>query len=501
MNRGRRILRESEEMLTQGFGFDNQREKSLEFETKHNIEVVKEHKLVETSSSWNRDKFEAIINEAIREKHEIPWIIFPRVDRLARNIEAAGYFHGLLRRNGLKIGFAQEDLTVDDETATMNVFMVFLHAFKADQDGKQIKSNLLGGRDKLATKVNEVPNGMVIWPFDYHTKRLYGKMTTGKPGINEDRKQWVRKWVQWLIDDGIGLCEIRDRMNDAKVLSPRASRGWKGTRGKWSLKGIRDILKNRQLLGEFSWKGKRYLEDESLRILSNEEFAAIQGILDHNIERRYYNATKYDYPPLRKLVFHHCGQLMYAWPCFKKPRYRCIVCRESVDATILWSEIKAELANGLSREDRLIPALQAQFDSKETAGTLEQEIKIKDSEILKWRCAKDDAFQMGMMLKNYPTEKVQQHIDEAQGHIERLGIEKASLEKQLATLRERTLNIEGIRRLIEIIAGNIEKFTKEQWQRLNEMLKLKVTVYSSNFYVVNVALPPVKHCAIEISLL
>ena len=174
--------------------------------------------------------------------------------------------------------------------------------------------------------------------------------------------------------------------------------------------------------------------------------------LDHNIERRYYNATKYDYPPLRKLVFHHCGQLMYSWPCFKKPRYRCIVCRELVDATILWSEIKAELVNRLLREDRLIPALQAQFDSKETAGTLEQDIKLKDSEILKWRCAKDNAFRMGMMLKNYSTEKVQQHIDEAQGHTERLAIEKASLEKQLATLREQGLNIEGIRRLIEIIA-------------------------------------------------
>jgi rRNA maturation endonuclease Nob1 len=192
---------------------------------------------------------------------------------------------------------------------------------------------------------------------------------------------------------------------------------------------------------------------------------------------------------------------MYAWPCFKKPRYRCIVCRESVDATELWSEIKAELVNGLLREDRLIPALQAQFDSKETADMLEQEIKLKDGEILKWRCAKDHAFRMGMMLKNYPMEKVQQHIDEAQGHMERLAIVKASLEKQLATLREQTLNIEGIRRLIELLAGNIEKLTKEEWQRLNETLKLKVTVYSSDLYVVNVALPPVKQHAIEISRL
>ena len=56
MEKARRVLRESDKTLTEGFGFDQQREKCVQFESKHNLQVVKEHQLVETSSNWNREK-------------------------------------------------------------------------------------------------------------------------------------------------------------------------------------------------------------------------------------------------------------------------------------------------------------------------------------------------------------------------------------------------------------------------------------------------------------
>ena len=190
---GRRVLRESNEVLKEGYGFTNQRDDCIKFETGNGIKVVEEHQLVESSSTWNRAKFLSIIELAIKCKEEIPVIIFPRVDRFARNLEAAGYYLGLLRQNGLVVMFAQEDLVVDSETSLMNVLMFFVHSFKADQDGRQIKHNLLEGRDKLAKLAHEVPNGMVTYPFDYLPKRIYGQMTTGKPTINELRAAWVKK--------------------------------------------------------------------------------------------------------------------------------------------------------------------------------------------------------------------------------------------------------------------------------------------------------------------
>jgi len=272
--KARRVLRESNETLKEGYGFANQREDCIKFETEQVVEVIKEHQLVETSSSWNREKFQKIINEAIQEREEIPAIVFPRVDRFARNLEAAGYYLGLLRQNSLTVMFAQEDLVVDNETSVMSVLMFFIHSFKADQDGKQIKHNILGGRDKLANQAHEVPNGMVIWPFDYFPKRIYGKMVTGKPSLNKERAAWVRKWVEWILEEGIGLAEVCRRMNKAGVPTPRASRGWKGAGKEWKPKAVRDILRSGQLIGILRWKGKCYIEDGET-VLTRDQFETL----------------------------------------------------------------------------------------------------------------------------------------------------------------------------------------------------------------------------------
>ena len=79
MEKARRILRESMETLKEGYGFSNQREDCLKFEGKRGLEIVTEHKLVETSTTWNRQKFEGIIAKAIQERNEIPVVVFPRL--------------------------------------------------------------------------------------------------------------------------------------------------------------------------------------------------------------------------------------------------------------------------------------------------------------------------------------------------------------------------------------------------------------------------------------
>lgn len=485
--KARRVLRESNEILKEGYGFDNQRDDCLKFAAKYELEVVKEHQLVESSTAWNREKFEEIIDKAIQERDEIPGLLLPRVDRFARNQVAAGHYLFLLRQAGLTIMFAQEDLVVDNEASAMKVLMFFIHSFKADQDGKQLKHNLLGGRDKVATVAHEVPNGMVIWPFDYMPKRIYGKMLTGKPSINKERAAWVSKWADWIIEEGLGLAEVCRLMEQNHPLV-KTRRG-----GRFSPKAIRDILRSKQLIGIFEWKGDVYLQDENLRILTDEQFEALQKRLDENRERRYYNAAKYDYPPLPKMVFHTCGQLMYGVPVNGKPYYRCPKCRKSyISAQIIWDEYQQGIKGELLREERLIPAIRAQFDNKDTITRLEREIKAKVDEIQKWRDAKDAAFRLGMMLKNYPQERVQGEIDKAEEKIQHLEAEKANLDKRLSTLREQKLNEEGIRRLCQLLAKNIDSFTKNQWEVLNKLLKLRITVYSKELIAVNVALPPVR---------
>jgi len=492
--KARVTLRESIDSLKEGYGFTNQRDDCFEFAAKHQVKVVKEHQLIESSSTWKREKFDQIIKEAIHNKEEIPAIVFPRVDRFARNLEAAGYYLGLLRQNGLIVMFAQEDLVVDGEGSVMSVLMFFIHGFKADQDGKQIKHNLLGGRDKLATQAHEIPNGMVIWPFDYMPKRLYGRMSTGKPILNNERVAWVKKWAEWVLEDGYGLTDVCRETNGATIKTRRGGNFWP--------KSIRDIMKSRQLVGEFWWKGKLYLKDENLRILTDEVFEAIQKRLDENREKSYHNRAKYDYPPLPKMVFHSCGQLMYGVPLNGQPYYRCPKCRRSgINAQMLWADIQRDIRDKLLREERLIPALKAQFDDNELTSLLEQDIGSKDAEIQKQENAKDAAFRMGILITNYPMERVQAEIDKSEARIQRLKAERIELEKRRDALKERRLNAEGITRFCQLVARNIDNLTKNQWQNLNRLLKLKIIVYSTNLVKVHLALPPVRESEIEFSRL
>ena len=101
----------------------------------------------------------------------------------------------------------------------------------------------------------------------------------------------------------------------------------------------------------------------------------------------------------------------------------------------------------------------------------------------------------------YPQERVQEEINKAEGNIQRLKAEKLQLEKNLKTLREQALNEEGVKRFCQLVGKNIETLSKKQWEVLNKMLKLKVTVSSQDLINVSVALPPVRDSEIEFSRL
>ena len=81
-------------------------------------------------------------------------------------------------------------------------------------------------------------------------------MTNGRPSINHERATWVKKWDQWIREKGTELAEVCRRMNKTGVPTPSFVKGRKNPANEWSSKTIRDILRSRQLVGEFRLKLK-----------------------------------------------------------------------------------------------------------------------------------------------------------------------------------------------------------------------------------------------------
>jgi len=484
MQKARRILRESEETLKDGFGYDNQRDTCVHFERMNGLVNVKEHQLVESSTTWKRDDFDDIINEAIKARDDIPWVVFPRADRHARKLAATGYYVGLLLRNGLKVGFAQEDITLDDESSAMKLLMVFLHGFKAEEDAKQIKRNMLGGRDKLGTERHELPNGMCIWAFDYRAKRLFGKMSTGKPTLNAEKANWVRRWVDWLLEEGIGLLEVCRRMNEADVPPPRGGKAW-------SSATVRRILRSKQLIGIFEWKGQAIHVEDGERVLTRERFEALQKRLDEIRENSYYNAAQLDYPPLRKMVFHGCGQMMYGVPVNKSAYYRCPKCRKSyINAQQLWEEVQQEIKGGLLQEERILPAIKSRFDNDDVAIAREHDLRLIDERISFLNDKWDSLYRL--VSPEYPENRFKKREQEIINAIDKAQKEKAQIERELTILKQKRLDEEGIARFCQLAAKNIDNLTKQQWEILLKLLRLRITVHARDLIKVDVALPPIR---------
>ena len=493
MEKARIVLRESTEALKEGFGFDNQRAECTKFTLRHNVEVTKEHRLVESSSSWKRDKFEEIINEAIAERDAIPWTIFPRVDRFARNLEAAGYYLGLLRRNELKVAFAEEDLVVCDESSTTAVLMVFMHGFKADQDGKQIKSNMLAGRDKVGSEKHQLPNGMVIWSFDYVPKRLYGIVATGRPTLNLEKTAWVRKWVDWILNEGIGELEVCRRMEKRGILAPKGGKSW-------SSSTVSRILRSRQLIGEFHWKGKRIYEQEGETVLSTEQFDALQKRLDEVRESSYYNAAKLDYPPLRGMVFCQCGRRMGGCPQHGYPYYRCAVCRKPlINAQWLWRMVERGIKSELFREDNLIPAIEAQLESSDSITSREKDLRALNTRIEVLNDKWDALYRLASL--DYPEDRFRKREQEIITAINEAADEQDHIEREVSLLKQKRLDKEGIARFCQVVARNADSLMKAQWEMLLKILRFKIVVYGKELITVYMALPPIRHVENEFTRL
>jgi hypothetical protein len=186
----------------------------------------------------------------------------------------------------------------------------------------------------------------------------------------------------------------------------------------------------------------------------------------------------------------------------KTAYYRCPKCRGEgryIKAQPVWEMLRPKIELELLHEERLIPAISAEFRSKDAIDRLEHEIKAKDAEIKRWDGAKDTAFQLGLSLRNYPRERVQEQIDKAEANVKRLTAEKSALDNQLATVRERRMNEEGIRRLCHLVAGNLARLSKSQWETLLKRLGLKVIINGKEDITVKVALPPIKETEIEFS--
>ena len=464
METGIILLRESAENLLEGYGSAIQETEARSWAEKKQIQPVGTELIVETGRTWNRERFEAAIDQCIqRHKSErVNWVIFPRVDRDARKQIPFWYYIGLLDREGMKVGFAREDTTTQDPPEKL--FMLSLHAYKAEADGNTIVTNLWNGKLRRAKEEGRFPSwDGGLWPYQY----IYSRKRKGG-GVRElipERAEWCRKWYEWLRQ-GMKGNAMAEKMNQSLVPPPRGKRWWRRT--------IFSILRNPGLRDKATWAGIP-LPGSSPAIFTEEEGREIDYLLKDNLEKAKRNSK--EYYELSQHVFCECGAKV--WGERNKIhthiyiRYVCPQCGRYVDKVYLEALTRTKLLSAFADPDKLKTYLNGQ--------------ERDDTDVMKTRLI-DMQKQIDRRLTVLHNLR-RQHAwgdltdDEYQGERDKIKNDLAKLQQDREELQksfETTIDMERDAKILDRLADQIgERLALndgEVLRRLYDTLKLKITL-------------------------
>ncbi len=481
MERALVVLRESLDILAEGYGFDIQLDEVKRFFQEHDLVADRIVKLIENSTTWDRDEFESLVFDAIDRRFEVPWLVFPRVDRFARKADAAAYYLGLLRKAGLKLGFARENLVVTNETGSMEFLMLSFQTAKADEDAKTIKANTMGGRLKRAKERGRLPNGGHRWCFDYDK-------ATGKAVINSEKANHVRNWARWLIEEGVSLGECCRRMEALGVPAPKGGLRWRpGT--------LTRILKDRALIGKFyaykekmvgeegRVKKRRECQKEPLLVYEDDNtvlesviFEDVQRRLRKNIELSQRN-VRFDYTPTRGFIFcGTCGRRLTGVAFRGVPYFRCPVCRKpSIKAEAIWEAVSGEIKHILLDPELFYEALSKYLNTGMSAAQLEREITQLETQLANLDEVDTKILRL-YLITNYPENKLRIEHERIEKHKVVLSDKVRHLKAELADLRRVRLTREVLAEHSRWFQSEVAHFTEQAWRGLLAQWEVKVII-------------------------
>ncbi len=242
---------------------------------KGHLEIVREFRLQESASGWNRVKWGRIIDECLDDyrKGIAEVVIFPRVDRETRFL--AGSFPKLLEviKSGMLVYFAHEKLLLDpDDHDTFEQYQ----RLTLDAQGyvRVMRRNTMEGKKRAAER-GEIPAG--FGKYGGYLGLAYDKtkkMLVHGPGLDTARE---------ILQRGLEKESIRQITIDLQHRNVKGAGG--AVIGHSS---VGRVLKNSHVYaGVIRWNGTEIRDRVKDPIIKEEESTRIAEIMRANKQRSY----------------------------------------------------------------------------------------------------------------------------------------------------------------------------------------------------------------------
>ena len=408
---------------------EGQRKVCFEFAERNGYNIIAEYidRAISGTEADNRPEFQRMIADSA--KRQFQGILVYQLDRFARNRYDSATYKAKLKKNGVKVLSARENITDDASGILMESVLEGMAEYFSVELSQKVTRGMALSAAKFQT------TGSVILGYDVDENKNFV--------INESEAALIKRIFEMYLD-GVTMAEIIRYLNDNHY---KTSRGNEFTKN-----SIRRILMNKKYRGVYTFKGTEY-PDSIPRIVSDEMFNDAQILLAKNkkaparskaVEDEYLLTTKIFCGKCNAAIIgvsgtSHTGTLHQYYKCVTSRRKGgCDI--KAVKKAYIEDIVIDETVKLLTPAyiDKLAHAVEKCCEKERNTDTLKHIEKL----------IRENEKATGNLVKAIEEGKA---VDVLSAQIEKRQLEKADLEAQLAKERMQrpVLKYEQIRFFLE----------------------------------------------------
>jgi len=358
------------------YSSDGQREESVEGQLRECKEYAERHNMTVVSCyidralsarTDDRPEFQKMIRDSARKQFDI--VLVWKLDRFSRNRFDSATYRAILKRNGVKVVSAMENISEGPEGIILEAMLDGMSEYYSAELSVKVKRGQKENALKCKANGGTIPFGYII-----NADRYYEIDLMTAPIVLEIFTKYA---------DGMTVKEISAELNSRGVFT--------NTKYKYTNKAsMHNLLKNRKYIGEYRY-GETVTPGGMPAIVPQDIFDKVQARMAKNQHKPAAMKAVEEYILTTKIFcgkcgammvgvggtsktgkVHHyykCGNAIYKKSCDKKTARKSWIERHIVALTrdyVLVDEIIVRLADAVvelqKRENTTIPFLQKQLD-------------------------------------------------------------------------------------------------------------------------------------------
>ena len=263
-----------------------------------------------TGTTDKRPEFLQMIEDSKRKGFQ--FVIVYQLDRFARNRYDSATYKAKLKKNGVRVLSAKENITDDASGILIEGVLESMAEYYSAELSQKIKRGIAISASKCKFFGGKVPLGYKI-----DEKKDYV--------INEETAPIVKRMFEMLAG-GYNYAQIARYMNERGI--PTA------TGGKWGKNSFNSIFSNRRYLGKYIFHGEE-IDGGIPQLIDDGLFADVQKVLEKYAAAPSRGKAKVEYLLSDKLICGKCGNKMTGISSTSKSKkihhyYKCVGVTKSV---------------------------------------------------------------------------------------------------------------------------------------------------------------------------